>query len=89
MAGQEHNRSPGPEETLRYEAEAGTTHLKYITGRPLGGAWDLDRLQEEEDRIRAHVLLYLCLFFKTYIFFNVTGTLGFYLTILSWRRFEH
>jgi transposase len=41
------NRFLGPEETLRYEAETGAAPLKFITSRPLGGAWVLDRLWEE------------------------------------------
>lgn len=41
------NRFLGPEETLRYEAEAGVTPLKFVSSRPLGGAWVLDRLWEE------------------------------------------
>ncbi|AFV10383.1 IS4-like transposase [Thermacetogenium phaeum DSM 12270] len=41
------NRFLGPEETLRYEAERTAAPLKFITSRPLGGAWVLDRLWEE------------------------------------------
>jgi transposase len=41
------NRFLGPEETLRYEAETGAAPLKFISSRPLGGAWVLDRLWEE------------------------------------------
>ncbi|AFV12608.1 transposase [Thermacetogenium phaeum DSM 12270] len=41
------NRFLGPGETLRYEAETGAAPLKFITSRPLGGAWVLDRLWEE------------------------------------------
>jgi len=41
------NRFLGPEEILRHEAGRTATLLKFITSRPLGGAWLLDRLWEE------------------------------------------
>lgn len=41
------NRFLGPEETLRYEAETGAAPLRFISSRPLGGAWVLNRLWEE------------------------------------------
>ncbi|MEW5898252.1 MAG: IS1634 family transposase [Bacillota bacterium] len=42
------NRFLGPEEMLRYEAEtAGQSLLKFVSSRPLGGAWVLDRLWED------------------------------------------
>ena len=41
------NRFLGPEEILRHETGRTATLLKFITSRPLGGAWLLDRLWEE------------------------------------------
>jgi hypothetical protein len=40
------NRFLGPKEALESEAEAGSAALRFISSKPLGGAWFLDRLWE-------------------------------------------